>query len=113
MVSGGPDAQGERGLHRYRPCGGGVEGSDGDSKSLAHILHNLLRFPPWIPVRSRHRYRQNRVQTAPAVSDHEGGGTAVIFLDLHKAYDALCRDRCVETLDGNNVGIRDFRILRK
>ena len=27
----GPNPQGNRGMPRYRPCGGGVEGSGGDS----------------------------------------------------------------------------------
>ena len=36
----------------------------------------------------------------------------MIFLDLHKAYDALDRDRCLEILEGYSVGTRALRILR-
>ena len=36
-----------------------------------------------------------------------------IFLDLHKAYDALYRDRCLEILEGCIMGPRACRILCK
>ena len=36
----------------------------------------------------------------------------VIFLDLHKAHDALGRSRCLEILDGYSVVPRDKRILQ-
>ena len=36
----------------------------------------------------------------------------VIFLDLHKAYDALYKSRCLEILEGYGVGTRSCRILR-
>ena len=36
----------------------------------------------------------------------------VIFLDLHKAYDALDRSRCLEILEGYDVGPRARRILQ-
>ena len=36
----------------------------------------------------------------------------VIFLDLHKAYDALDRSRCLEILEGCGVGPRARRLLR-
>ena len=35
----------------------------------------------------------------------------VIFLDLHKAYDALDRSRCLEILEGYGVGLRACWIL--
>ena len=35
----------------------------------------------------------------------------MIFLDLHKAYDALDRSRCLEILEGYAVGPRARRIL--
>ena len=35
----------------------------------------------------------------------------VIFLDLHKAYDALERSRCLEILEGCGVGPRSRRLL--
>ena len=41
MEGGGPDPQGGRGITRYRPSGGGVEGSEVDYKSPLHILHCL------------------------------------------------------------------------
>ena len=37
----------------------------------------------------------------------------VIFLDLHKAYDALDRSRCLEILEGYGVGPRALRLLRR
>ena len=36
----------------------------------------------------------------------------VIFLDLHKAYEALDRSRCLEILEGYGVGPRSRRILQ-
>ena len=36
----------------------------------------------------------------------------VTFLDLHKAYDALDRSRCLEILEGYAVGPRACRLLR-
>ena len=35
----------------------------------------------------------------------------VIFLDLHKAYDALDRSRCMEILEGYGVGTKSRRLL--
>ena len=35
----------------------------------------------------------------------------VIFLDLHKSYDALDRSRCLEILDGYRVALRARRLL--
>ena len=46
VAGGGTDTQGDRGILFYRPCGGAVEGSVGDSKSPAHSLHRLPRLPP-------------------------------------------------------------------
>ena len=36
----------------------------------------------------------------------------MIFLDLHKLYDALYRSRCLEILEGYGVGPRSRRILQ-
>ena len=36
----------------------------------------------------------------------------MIFLDLHKAYDALDRSRFLEILEGYGVGSRAFWLLR-
>ena len=36
----------------------------------------------------------------------------VIFLDLHKAYDALGRSRCLEILEGYGVGPRARELLQ-
>ena len=38
--------------------------------------------------------------------------SCVIFLDLHKVYGALYRDRCLEILEGYDVGPRACLILR-
>ena len=35
-----------------------------------------------------------------------------IFLDLHKAYNALDRSRCLGILEGYGVGPRDLRLLQ-
>ena len=37
----------------------------------------------------------------------------VMLVDLHKAYDALDRSRCLEILEGYNVGPRARRLLQK
>ena len=36
----------------------------------------------------------------------------MIFLDMHKAYESLDRSRCVEILEGYEVGPRAWRILQ-
>ena len=36
----------------------------------------------------------------------------MIFLDLHKAYDALDKSRCLEILEGYRVGPQARRLLR-
>ena len=36
----------------------------------------------------------------------------VIFLDLHKAYDALDRSRCMEILEDYSVGLQSRRLLQ-
>ena len=36
----------------------------------------------------------------------------MIFLDLHKAYDALDRPRCLEILEGYGVGPKARRLLQ-
>ena len=35
----------------------------------------------------------------------------VIFLDLHKAYDALEKSRCLDILEGYVLRLQAFRIL--
>ena len=35
----------------------------------------------------------------------------MIFMDMHKSYDSLDRDRCLEILEGCGLGPRDLRIL--
>ena len=37
----------------------------------------------------------------------------VIFLDLHKAYNALDRSRCLEILEGYGIGTRARKLLQK
>ena len=36
-----------------------------------------------------------------------------IFLDLHKSYDALDKGRCLEILEGYEVGTQAIRLLHK
>ena len=71
MVSGGHDTQGERVLLRYKPHGGGVEGSGGDYKLQAYSLHRLPLLLPWVPGSSQHRHCHPLGQTASSVSGHE------------------------------------------
>ena len=33
------------------------------------------------------------------------------FINIHKAYDALDRSRCLDILEGYGVGPREYRIL--
>ena len=42
----------------------------------------------------------------------EGEVLYVIFLDLHKAYAALDRSRCLEILEGYDVGPQARRLLQ-
>ena len=37
----------------------------------------------------------------------------MIFLDLHKAYDALDRSRCLEILEGYGIGARARNLLKQ
>ena len=73
MSVGATDPKGKRGLLWHSPRRGDVEVSGGNFKSIAHVLHNLPKLPPWVSVRYRQRYRYPRGQTAPVVSDLEGG----------------------------------------
>ena len=50
----GNDPERGRGLTWHMPCGGDLEGSDGDSQSPLHCLHHLPRLPPRIPGRSQY-----------------------------------------------------------
>ena len=36
-----------------------------------------------------------------------------VFLDLHKSYDALDKGRCLEILEGYEVGTQAIRLLHK
>ena len=104
MAGGGTDSQGEEGLPGHWPRGWDLEGSGGYFKSPAHSLHHLPRLPPWVPGRSRDRYRHLAALREEVLY--------VIFLDLHKAYDALDRSRCLDILEGYGVGPRDRILLQ-
>ena len=80
-----------------------MEGSGSNFKLPAHNLHHLTRFPPWFPGRSR------ELQQLAALREEV---LYVIFLDLHKAYEALDRSRCLEILEGYGVGARARRLLQ-
>ena len=60
VVGGSPDHQGEGGIMWHCPLGSDVECTGGYLKSQAHSLHHLPQLSPWIPGRSRHRYRHPR-----------------------------------------------------
>ena len=72
MSDGGIDSQRRKGIPRHWPCGGDVEGSDGNFNSPARSLHHLPRLHPWILGGSQHRYRHPRAQAASAASGLEG-----------------------------------------
>ena len=51
-----------------------MEGSGGNSKLPFHILHHLLRRPPWFQGMLRHVDRHPLVQATTAACGYEGGG---------------------------------------
>ena len=70
-----------------------MEGSGGDFESPAHGVHHLQQRSP---------------QMLSALREDV---LYMILLDLHKAYEAFDRSRCLETLEGYGVGPRDQRLL--
>ena len=98
MVGNSPDPQGERLLLRHQPRGGDVEGSGQDFKFLARspiAYHDFL-----------HILRTGRGTGTATFEDkllHQLAALRkevlyVIFMYLHKAYDALERYRCLEIM---------------
>ena len=94
MTGGDYDPQGEKGLPLHWSRGGDVEGIGGDFKLPAHILHHLPRIPPRI-------LGGKMLQKLAALREDV---LYMIFLDLHRVYDALERYRCLKILDGYGVG---------
>ena len=81
-----------------------MEGSGGDFKLTDHSLHRLPRLPPGIRTGCG-----SGTSTLEAKLFHQLAALIeeilyVIFLDLHKAYDALERSRCLKILEGFGVG---------
>ena len=103
VAGGGADPQGENGIPWYRPREGGVEGSGGYSKLLAHSLHHIPRLPPCLPGRSLIRHLHPRGQTAPAVSGHEGGGPV---------RDIYGPEKCVRHLGNGHMPVNPGGIRR-
>ena len=89
-----------------------MEGSSGDFKSPAHGLHHLPQPPPWFSGSLWHRDRHPRAKLFQQLAALREEVLCVIFLDLHKAYDALDRSRCLTILEGYGVGPRARRILQ-
>ena len=98
MAGSSPDSQGGEGLPGHRPCGGDVEGSGGNFNcqlTASITYHDFL-----------HGFREGRgtgtatleaklLQQLAALREEV---LYVVFLDLHKTYDALDRSRCLEIL---------------
>ena len=80
-----------------------MEGSGGYFKSLANGLHRLPRLPPLFPGESRTGTATLEAKLLQQLASLREEVLYVIFLDLHKAYDALERSRCLEVLDGYDV----------
>ena len=89
-----------------------MKGGGGDSQSPLHRLHHLTH--------SFYGFRSGRgtwtatpkvklLQQVMAMREEVLHG---IFLDLHKAHDALDRSRCMETLERYGVGPRSLHLLR-
>ena len=74
MKGGGTAPQERKVIPWHWTRGSDVEGSGGDFKSPAHILHHLPPLPTRILGGLRHRYCQLRGQTVSAVSGLEGVG---------------------------------------
>ena len=72
-----------------------MKGSGDNSKSPAHSLHRLPRLPPWIPGRSRKNTATLEAKLLQQLAEMREEFLCVIFLDLHKGYDAFDRSRCL------------------
>ena len=91
MAGSGTDYQEQKGLPRNWPHGGDVEVSGGDIKSPAHNLHHLPHLLPhiWMGCGTGTATLEAKLLQKLAALREEV--LYVIFLDMHKAYDALDR----------------------
>ena len=104
VSGGGPDYQGKKGLPQNWPCGGDVEGSDGDFKlrlmastTFHDFLHGFRAGCGTGTITLEAKLLQQLATLRKEV-------LYMIFLDLHKTYDALDRSRCLEILEGYSIG---------
>ena len=89
-----------------------MEGGGGNYQLTLHHLHQLPRIPGFQAGcgTGTSTLEVNLLHQVAALSEavlHE------IFLDLHKAYDALDRFRCLDIREGYSVGPRSLRLLRR
>ena len=95
MAGGSPDSQGEEGLLGPRTHGGDVEGSGGNSnrRFTASITYHDFLHGFWAGHGTGTAILKAKLlqQLAALRQDF----LYVIFLDLHKAYEALDRYRCL------------------
>ena len=90
-----------------------MEGSDDDHQLLVHILfdfHSVLHGFRTGCVTGNASLDSKLLQYLVSMREEV---LYVIFLDMHKAYDALDRDRCMDILEGHHVGTWACHIFRE
>ena len=98
MAGSGPDTQGETVLPWHWPSEGGVEGKGGGLNfwlTVSITFHNFLHGFWAGRVIGTATLEAKLVQQLAALREEV---LYVIFLDLHKAYDALDSSKCLEIL---------------
>ena len=89
-----------------------MEGSGGNFKLLTHSLHHLPRLTTRIRAGRGNGTATLEAKLLQQIAALREEVLYVIFLNLHKAYDALDRSRCLEILEGYGVGLQACRFLR-
>ena len=69
-----------------------------------HSLHHLPRLPPWILAGRSTGTDTLDAKLLQQLLALRQEVLYVIFMDLHKAYNALYRSRCLEILEGYCLG---------
>ena len=89
-----------------------MEGCGGDLTSPARNCHHLPRLPTCIRAVRGTGTATLEAKLLQQLAAMREEVLYVIFLDLHKAYDALDKSRSLDILEGYGFGPRARRLLR-
>ena len=104
MSGGGPDSQGERGIPQYRPVEvvWKVVAVILNHRLTASIYYHGFLYGFWEGCGTGTATLEAKL--LQKLESMREDVLYVIFLGLHKAYDALGREICLEILEGYGVG---------